>query len=47
MLDCAAKTDIPILYHPKAVSDFYMPVKEYPKVRFIMAHMGGYQSWLC
>lgn len=45
MLDCAAELDIPILYHPKAVSDFFMPAEEYPQVRFIMAHMGGYGSW--
>ena len=46
MLDCAAELDIPILYHPKAVSDFFMPAEEYPRVRFIMAHMGGFGSWV-
>jgi predicted TIM-barrel fold metal-dependent hydrolase len=46
MLDAVAELDIPVLYHPKAVTDFYMIAEEYPQVRFIMAHMGGYGSWL-
>ena len=45
MLDAAAELGIPILWHPKAVSDFFMPAEEYPQIRFIMAHMGGYGSW--
>lgn len=46
MLEAAEELGIPVLYHPKEVSDFYMPAEEFPKVRFIMAHIGGYGSWL-
>lgn len=46
ILDAVAELRIPVLYHPKEVSDFYMIAEEYPGISFIMAHMGGYQSWL-
>src|SRR6266849_788393 len=45
MLEAAGELGIPVLYHPKEVSDFYMIAEEYPRIQFIMAHMGGYQQW--
>jgi uncharacterized protein len=46
MLDAAAELGIPVLYHPKEVSDFHMIAEEYPRIPFIMAHMGGYGQWM-
>jgi predicted TIM-barrel fold metal-dependent hydrolase len=46
MLETAAEIAIPVLYHPKEVSDFYMLAEEFPQIHFIMAHMGGYSSWI-
>jgi hypothetical protein len=46
LLDTVAELGIPILYHPKAPTDYYMIVEEYPQIKFIMAHFGGYGSWL-
>jgi uncharacterized protein len=45
MLEAAGELSIPVLYHPKEVSDFYMIAEEYPRIQFIMAHMGGYRQW--
>ncbi len=37
---------IPVLYHPKEVTDYHMIAEEFPQIPFIMAHMGGYRTWL-
>ncbi len=44
ILDAVAELNIPILYHPKQVSMFYMIAAEYPRVTFIMAHLGSFHS---
>lgn len=45
VLEAVAELRIPILYHPKEVTDYYMIAEEFPQIQFIMAHMGGYGTW--
>jgi predicted TIM-barrel fold metal-dependent hydrolase len=45
VLEAVAELRIPVLYHPQEVSDYYMIAEAFPQVQFIMAHMGGYQTW--
>jgi predicted TIM-barrel fold metal-dependent hydrolase len=40
LLDTCAELGIPVLYHPQKVALFEEVVKAYPKVNFMMAHMG-------
>lgn len=44
VLDAVAELGIPILYHPDKVSDFHMLAQEYPKIPFIVAHLGSFAS---
>src|SRR4051795_4790821 len=47
VLDVVAALGIPILFHPPRVADYHMIAAAYPKVPFIMAHLGSFasQSW--
>jgi predicted TIM-barrel fold metal-dependent hydrolase len=47
VLDTVAELGIPILYHPSRVSSFHMLAAEYPKIPFIVAHLGSFasQNW--
>ena len=40
LLDTVAELGIPVLYHPQRVALFEEVVAAYPKVNFMMAHMG-------
>jgi predicted TIM-barrel fold metal-dependent hydrolase len=40
LLDACAELSIPVLYHPQRVALFEEVVAAYPKVNFMMAHMG-------
>jgi predicted TIM-barrel fold metal-dependent hydrolase len=44
VLDAVAELDIPILYHPEKVANFHMIATEYPRINFIMAHLGNFAS---
>jgi len=44
VLDTVAELAIPILYHPEKVANFHMIASEYPRVSFIMAHLGSFAS---
>jgi len=44
VLDTAAELRIPILYHPSKVSDFHLLASEYPRIPFIVAHLGSFAS---
>jgi len=44
VLDTVASLGIPILYHPEKVSNFHMIATEYPRINFIMAHLGNFAS---
>jgi predicted TIM-barrel fold metal-dependent hydrolase len=44
VLDAVAELGIPILYHPERVANFHMIASEYPKIPFIMAHLGNFAS---
>jgi uncharacterized protein len=44
VLDTVSELGIPILYHPGKVADFHMLAQEYPKVPFIVAHLGSFAS---
>jgi len=44
ILETVAELEIPILWHPRKVADFPPVVREHPKTRFIMAHLGNYAS---
>jgi len=44
VLDAVAELGIPILYHPERVSNFHMIAAEYPRISFIMAHLGNFGS---
>jgi predicted TIM-barrel fold metal-dependent hydrolase len=44
VLDAVAALRIPIIYHPKHPSMFYMIAEEYPQITFFMAHIGCYLS---
>ena len=44
VLDTVAELGIPILYHPEKVSNFHMIASEYPRIPFIMAHLGNFAS---
>jgi len=39
-----AELGIPVLYHPDRVADFHMIASEYPRVPFIVAHLGSFAS---
>jgi predicted TIM-barrel fold metal-dependent hydrolase len=47
MLDVVSALGIPILFHPPKVADYHMIASEYPRVNFIMAHLGSFasQNW--
>src|SRR4051794_15579251 len=47
MLDVVQDLGIPVLFHPPKVADYHMIAAAYPKVNFIMAHLGSFasQSW--
>src|SRR4051794_19090919 len=47
VLDVVEDLGIPILFHPPKVADYHMIAAAYPKVNFIMAHLGSFasQSW--
>lgn len=44
VLDAVGELGIPVLYHPERVVNFYMIAEEYPKIPFIMAHLGNFAS---
>jgi predicted TIM-barrel fold metal-dependent hydrolase len=44
VLDVVAALGIPILFHPPRVADYHMIAAAYPKVPFIMAHLGSFAS---
>jgi predicted TIM-barrel fold metal-dependent hydrolase len=44
MLDVVAGLGIPVLFHPPRVADFHMIASAYPRVPFIMAHLGSFAS---
>jgi len=44
VLDAAAELRLPILYHPSKVSDFHLIASEYPRIPFIVAHLGSFAS---
>jgi predicted TIM-barrel fold metal-dependent hydrolase len=44
VLDAVAELGIPILYHPEKVSNYHLIAQEYPKIPFIMAHLGNFAS---
>jgi predicted TIM-barrel fold metal-dependent hydrolase len=44
MLDVVASLKIPVLFHPPKVADFHMIASHYPKINFIMAHLGSFSS---
>ena len=44
VLDAVEYLRIPILYHPERVVNFFNIAAEYPKVNFIMAHLGNFAS---
>jgi len=44
VLDTVNELRIPILFHPSRVSDFHMIAGEYPRINFIMAHLGSFAS---
>ena len=44
VLDAVAELRIPILYHPEKVSNFHIIAAEYPRIPFIMAHLGNFAS---
>jgi predicted TIM-barrel fold metal-dependent hydrolase len=44
MLDVVTSLKIPILFHPPKVADFHMIASAYPKITFIMAHLGSFSS---
>ena len=47
VLDAVAEFRIPVLYHPERVVNFFQIAEEYPKINFIMAHLGNFasQNW--
>jgi uncharacterized protein len=44
MLDVVAELGIPILFHPAKVADYHMIAASYPKISFILAHLGSFAS---
>jgi len=44
MLDVVANLKIPVLFHPPKVADFHMIAASYPRITFIMAHLGSFSS---
>lgn len=44
VLETVAELRIPILYHPSRVSDFHLLATEYPRINFIVAHLGSFSS---
>jgi len=44
VLDAVAELEIPVLYHPDRVADFHMIASDYPRVPFIVAHLGSFAS---
>jgi predicted TIM-barrel fold metal-dependent hydrolase len=44
MLDVVAALGIPILFHPPKVADYHMIAAAYPRVNFILAHLGSFAS---
>jgi uncharacterized protein len=44
MLDVVADLKVPILFHPPKVADFHMIAAAYPRINFIMAHLGSFAS---
>src|SRR5918998_1957577 len=44
VLDVVADLGIPILFHPPKVADYHMIAEAYPRVNFILAHLGSFAS---
>jgi uncharacterized protein len=44
VLDAVEELRIPILYHPERVVNFFNIASEYPRVNFVMAHLGNFAS---
>jgi predicted TIM-barrel fold metal-dependent hydrolase len=44
MLDVVDELRIPVLFHPPKVADYHMIASAYPRVNFIMAHLGSFAS---
>ena len=44
VLDVVAALGIPILFHPPKVADYHMIAEAYPRVNFILAHLGSFAS---
>lgn len=44
MLDVVAALGIPVLFHPPMVAAYHMIAAAYPKVNFILAHLGSFAS---
>lgn len=44
VLEAVAELGIPVLYHPEKVANFHLIAEEYPKINFIMAHLGNFAS---
>jgi len=44
VLDAVEALGIPILYHPGKVSQYHMIASAYPRIPFIMAHLGSFAS---
>ena len=44
MVETASELKIPVLFHPPNVSDSLKVVQSYPKVSFILAHLGSFAS---
>ena len=44
VLDAVSALRIPVLYHPEKVSNLHMIASEFPKVPFIVAHLGNFAS---
>lgn len=44
MLEVVSDLEIPILCHPAKVADLNGPVADWPKITFIMAHLGNFAS---
>ncbi len=44
MMDAAAESRIPILFHPTRVDDCHDAVKSHPEVNFILAHLGSFAT---
>jgi len=44
VLEAVAELRLPILYHCSKVSEFHLLAQEYPRIPFIVAHLGSFAS---